>query len=198
MKVLCTKCNRSFRDNFGLARHNNKKFPCVFIVPPTIQPTESNIIPTILAFGKEDTSIFNIHEFLNDWRVKYRIIPDPYVLAGSLIIMFHDLIKDVDINQNIKLTSPKAISASILCENNKWKQYPVVEVVDKVLRVRAGQLCRFKDQINEINNKVFDNPVNRMIWKHIEKFAEIGVAHQTDVLSQIRNLKTAIKVALLN
>ena len=53
------------------------------------------------------------------------------------------------------------MSALVIDERGVWKHQPTNETVDRVLRVRSGQLVQFKDTIDQTNQRIFKIPTNQ-------------------------------------
>ena len=203
MTFNCGKCNKSFRDNYALKRHTNKKTPCVHIIlPEVLQDTQPNVtvinntININLVLGQDDISNFDPEKFIEEWRNINKLTHEEYIRAGKLIISFHEMVMENIKNHNIMLNSTKSMTAMVINNNGDWKHEPVDEVVDKVIKVRSGQLVSLKDTIEITNDRVFLSESNQRTWKHLEQFHKLGREH-LGTGDQTRRLRTVVKVALI-
>ena len=209
MPFCCEKCKKTFRDRYDLNRHLLKKNPCILtqeflkndtagitiINNGTINQTTINIH---FVLGNDDLSGINIERIINEWRTINKTTEEEYTRAGKLVTTFHSMVCENPTNRNIKVKNERSISGVSLDQNGEWKLHSTDEIVDKVIKVRSGQLIQFKESITQTNDRVFKVPSNQRTWKHLEKFSVHGRDHQGSSHDQTRRLRTSIKVALIN
>ena len=176
---VCDKCNKVFRGNYELNRHNLKKFPCVKEkIPDKIPNEEKNKVAIIeekdVIFGTE--TIEEIPKIVvND--------EDYYILAVKFIIEFHkSLIKD---NLNIWLTSINSFIGNIISENGK-EVLSNHYIMDIFLKKRSEQLLSVLEK----------NEDNKMLIYHLENFMLKGILHKDNRINT-SNMKIMIKISLL-
>ena len=203
MSFCCENCRKPFRDQYNLNRHHSRKMVCVFTPPPdasgnntTTAFINSGTINVTVVLGKDTPTNFNADQFIESWRQINKTIPDEYIRAGKLTFTFNDMVNQ-EFGKNVKIPNTKSMSALVLNECGIWKHYPTDETVDRVLRIRSGQLVQFKDTIDQTNNRIFKIPTNQRTWKHLVQFSTHGIAHQASTHDVSRRLRTLAKVELL-
>ncbi len=196
MPFCCKRCNKPFKDNYNLNRHNNRKTPCALIKNEAINDSSGNTfinngtININISLGQENLSNFNTETLIESWRNINHNTSEDYTRANKLIISFHGMVK----NNNVSLASTKAMTGQYLTASG-WVTEPADETINRVIKVRSGQLIAFKDTINHTNDKVFKSEPNQRTWKHLELFHTLGRDHQ-GVGDQTRRARSAIKVML--
>jgi hypothetical protein len=97
----------------------------------------------ICTFGNEDLS----HTlFIKMWNSVAKLKEKEIILAEKTLLKFHELVKQNKKNINIVLESLQAETAEILTEDG-WVKKPVDEVIDMMIKKRAGQLLKFRHLI---------------------------------------------------
>ena len=213
MPFCCEKCGRPFRDNYNLKKHRERKTVCVFVpvsdnTPDasgnactfinngTINGTVNETVNVTVVLGKDTPTNFNADQFIESWRQINKTIPDEYIRAGKLTFTFNDMVIE-EFGKNVKIPNTKSMSALVLNEHGVWKHQPTEETVDRVLRVRSGQLVQFKDTIDQTNNRIFKIPTNQRTWQHLVQFSIQGIAHHAPTHAVCRQLRTLAKVELV-
>lgn len=96
MPFSCDKCNKTFKDNYNLRRHQARKTPCVF-QPKVEQPNDSSgntyIINCVFVLGEESVTQVDIPQFIDSWRMINRLSNEPFVRSGKLLTTFHEMVK---------------------------------------------------------------------------------------------------------
>ena len=189
MPFSCEKCKKIFRDRYDLTRHTLRKNPCIFTEPVknetgggitiinngTINQTTINIH---FVLGNDDLSGIDVERIIDEWRSINKTTEEEYTRAGKLVTTFHSMVCENPINHNIKIKNERSICALSLDQNGDWKRESTDEILDKVIKVRSGQLIQFKESITQTNDRVFKVPSNQRTWKHLENFSVHGRDHQ--------------------
>ena len=204
MPFCCEKCKKTFRDRYDLNRHNLKKNPCVLI--QEVLKNDTKIINIInqttinihFVLGNDDLSGIDPKRIIDEWRYINKTTEEEYTRAGKLVTTFHSMVCENPTNRNIKVKNERSISGVSLEQNGQWKLNSTDEIVDRVIKVRSGQLIQFKESITQTNDRVFKVPSNQKTWKHIEHFSVHGREHQGESHDQTRRLRNSVKVALIN
>ena len=176
--VTCNICNRWFRDNYTVNRHQLKQKKC-----------EKNKPENINNFGNEDLTHIVPDMITEEWKEINKNESESYRRAGKLIIKFHELVNVKPENINIKLKNKRNDSGSII-ENNKWKIIVMDDAVNIFVKTRAGQL------INKLMNVVIKSDTNKQTLNHVNKFQIYGLAHN-ETYDNTRTFKTNVKIALI-
>jgi len=193
MPICCKLCKRYYRDYYNLTRHLNKKKPCGnFNTNNEKIINDKEII--INHFGKENI-VIDLEQFIESWRQINKNDKDEYVCAGKLLTSFHRLLNENVLNHNIDLKNTKSMDTKVLSSNG-WSIESTHEIVDRVIKIRSGQLLTIKDQIIDHNQKVFKSEKNKKTWKHLENFQCLGSDHR-GIGDQTRKLKCDVKIALI-
>jgi hypothetical protein len=224
MNYTCEKCSKIFRDNYGLKRHIARKIPCSNVknkqnenvknkqnenenenVSQKIDSSGVTIINNgimniyninINTFKNEDLSHINAQQIIDMWRKINKTSNDTYIRSGLLISGLHDLIKKNEMNINVVLPNIRSEIIHVFTENG-WTIQPTIEIIDELIKTRAGQLISFKDDINETNNIVFKSKNNRQTWTINEKFNEKGIEHRIGNIDGNKRVLQNIKVGVL-
>jgi hypothetical protein len=204
MPFCCEKCKKTFRDRYDLNRHLLKKNPCIltqeFLKNDTkiINIINNGTINIHFVLGNDDLSGIDPERIINEWRTINKTTEEEYTRAGKLVTTFHSMVCENPINHNIKIKNERSISGVLLEQNGEWKLSSTDEIVDRVIKVRSGQLIQFKESITQTNDRVFKVPSNQRTWKHLENFSFHGRDHQGSSHDQTRRLRNSVKVALIN
>ena len=97
----------------------------------------------LFTFGNEDLSHITDHMFIKMWMTIQFNETDPLIMAENSITQLHELIKLNKKNINVILETMESETAQIFTEEG-WITKPVDEMVDMVVKTRAGQLKHFK------------------------------------------------------
>ena len=81
---ICTLCNKNFRDNYALERHQNKKKPCVNSVK--VENNQSQPVVVLNNFGEEDIEHIDIQSIINE------IITNLFFISIMEIMMEKNLV----------------------------------------------------------------------------------------------------------
>ena len=100
----------------------------------------------ICTFGNEDLSHITDKIFIKMWNSVAKLKEKEIILAEKTLLKFHELVKQNKKNINIVLESLQAETAEILTEDG-WVKKPVDEVIDMMIKKRAGQLLKFRHLI---------------------------------------------------
>lgn len=191
---ICTLCNKNFRDNYALERHQNKKKPCVNSVK--VESNQSQPVVVLNNFGEEDIEHIDIQSVINEVYELNNICYDAYIRAGNIIAIFHKLINENKHNNNIEVKNNKSTTASIYLKN-KWIEQQISEIINRIMVIRTKQLIEFKETIQEYDQNFFKIDLNKDMWRHIEAFAKFGYSHNglDDTTRRVRGI---IKLSLIN
>jgi len=226
---ICDKCNKNFRGNYELNRHRLKKFPCVKEKIPNKSPKQkekqkqktnqdsSGCNVTIINNNVNnvnqvvnnyftingDISHIDIEKIIEELRDINKTTNDEYIRAGKMVVRFNVMVMENDNNANMKLSNIQSNIVQVLTVDGERYQ-STNEVIDNVVRARAGQLVDLKDSISEKNKKVFQVIPNKKTWNHLEKFHQSGLSHRpimvesgNRISSVISDIKNGIKISLL-
>ena len=204
MTASCTLCNRVFRDSYDLKRHKGRKTPCVignneqqFNQNSGLTIINNGIINVFVTAGNENLQDYDLEILIECLRNLNKTEPEAYMRAMKLITKLQEIITENPQNKNVRLKSTKSMTAELLTELGTWKQQPVRDIMDQVIRVRSGQLIHMKESIHQHNNRVFQVPLNKITWKHVEQFNMSGIEHEGPNHEYTRRARTTLKVALL-
>ena len=120
-----------------------------------------------------------------------------------MVVRFNVMVMENDVNANMKLSNIQSNIVHVVSDEGESYQ-PTNEIVDHVVRARAGQLVDLKDSISEKNRKVFQVIPNKKTWNHLEKFHKSGLLHRPIIVqngnrisSVVSDIKNGIKISLL-
>ena len=208
MTVLCKKCQKPFRDNFDLKRHLSRKTPC--LNTKSVESVESvdpsgNICSFIIngslnitfnVFNNDSLSQITTSQVIDDIRNVNKMTHIPYVRAGTLCKNFNDRVQSNTCNHNVILPNIRSEITQVFTKEG-WMKFSTIEVINELIKTRAGQLLSFKESIEETNDRVFQIEANKQTWKHIEQFHKNGSEHKGENIEDTRRVQTGIKIALL-
>lgn len=221
MTVSCDRCCYVFRNKYDLNRHLKRKKPCnqfknanVCDQKPEVKaPTDpvqndssGNVtvnnnytlnVTIIRPLGNEDLSHIHPTMIIEKLRETNRNRGENnYNMAGQMVIDFHGLVNQNEINRNIVLPNIRSPVVNVVTEKGIVVKQRTNDIVDILVKTRAKQLTGFKESINETNPLVFKSQGIRSSWKQMES---LGVQEKNNFISNdIRDLRTNIKVELLN
>ena len=206
---LCDRCNKVFRDSFNLERHTNKTKICKKLIVPekTVdsEPTDTsgNVtfnnctvnLTIIRPLGHEDLSHIHPTMIIDKMRLinKNRDQND-YNRAGQMVIDFHGLVNQNQINRNVILPNIRSPVVKVVTETGVVVKQRTNDVVDLLVKTRAKQLTGFKESIDQTNPLVFQSNQIRRTWNQMEGFGENLPQSSNDT----RDIRTKYKVELLN
>jgi len=186
---ICNNCNKQFRDNYALERHNNKKKVCVKTNNRYSQIEINN-------FGEEDFKHIDIQSIINEVYELNQIDYDPYIRAGNIIAIFHKFVIENEKNKNVEVKNIKSIIAKIY-KKNTWVNDSTTQLVYRILKIRAKQLIEFKETIEEYDENFFKIDLNKDMWRHLEAFAKFG-GENNGINDTTRRVHAIIRVVLIN
>jgi len=190
MTFNCSKCGKPFRDNYALNRHNLKKNPCVYVEPVKDSSNINININVNVVLGNEN-KIQDLNKFIDWWRTCSDMTEETYIIAGQLINKYQEMVNE----NNIIIKSPKDMTALVFTDQG-WVKEHVDQAIDKLIKIRSGQIIQLKDDINITKPKLFNFSKNIITWKHLESFHKYGREHQ-GMGEQTRQFRSAIKVKLI-
>jgi hypothetical protein len=117
-----------------------------------------------------------------------------YVRAGKWVTEFNKKISNEPENKNVILNNVKSMSTQMLTDKG-WVTMYTEEAIDKVFKVRSGQLVNLKEQINDYNGRVLKSKKINDAWWHLEKFKEMGLEHHGQG-NDTRRVRSEFKVSL--
>ena len=113
MPFQCDRCDKLFRDNYGLNRHSLRGIKCISKNNTQEKKIDSSGVTIVNVynihhattgnlncFKNEDLSHIDVEEIIELWRKINKVSTDPYIRAGLLITGLHELINK---NQNFFL-----------------------------------------------------------------------------------------------
>ena len=162
--------------------------------------TINNTNNTINIFGSqrslEHIQVERIIQFLRDLKRKNLTDDQTYEQAGDLIIMMENYIQEDTNNKNFVIPNFKSQIGYIKKEND-WE----ITGVDKPLNIQfketAGILCEKQNDIETVNEKVFQNNNNVEIFKHVKQFNNKGFSHNMYGDQKLKVIKTNFKITKL-
>lgn len=136
---ICNNCNKQFRDNYALERHNNKKKVCV-----KNNNTYSQI--QINNFGEEDFKHITKDIFTNLFYNIHNQNDDGNEFSIDMISQFHILINENKKNNNVIL-STNSENSRIFIEN-VWEIKSNKEITNMVIKKRVDQILKYMSFIS--------------------------------------------------
>ena len=172
---ICDKCNKNFRGNYELNRHNLKKFPCVKENKEIIKNEENKEMEEkVVVFGDEEIEEISINIENEE---------NCYMSAVNLMINYHKfLTKDI---LNIWLPSINSTIGNIITKNGK-EIFSVHDTIDIFLKIRSYHFLLFLEEKEE----------NKLLKHHLDNFMLKGIDHK-DTRTNTSNMKITIKISLL-
>jgi hypothetical protein len=204
MPFSCEKCKKIFRDRYDLNRHFLKKNPCILLLKNDKTPgitiiNQTTINIHFMVLGNDDLTGIDTERIIDEWRSINKTTDEEYTRAGKLVTSLHSMVCENDVNHNVKIKNERSLSGVVsLGETGEWKKEPTDEIVDRVIKVRSGQLIQFKESIIQTNERVFKVPSNQRTWKHLEKFSVHGREHVGNSHDQTRRFRNSVKLSLIN
>ena len=221
MTVSCDRCCYVFRNKYDLNRHLQRKKPCNQFKnanvcdqkpevkgPTPLNDSSGNVtvnnnytlnVTIIRPLGNEDLSHIHptmiIEKLRETNRNKNENNYNNYNMAGQMVIDFHGLVNQNEINRNIVLPNIRSPVVNVVTEQGIVVKQRTNDIVDRLVKTRAKQLTGFKESINETNPLVFQSQGISRSWKQMENFVQ---EKNKFISNDIRDLRTNFKIKLLN
>ena len=112
------------------------------------------------------------------------------LMAGNLICLFDNYIRENPQNQNIIIPEPKSLYGNVKTAIG-WKKESVDRCLNKAFKNSAKELYIRKEAIDNHNKKVFESKINREIFSEVKPFSINGFAANT---IEVQKIKTSFKV----
>jgi hypothetical protein len=208
-KTECRFCNKNMSRLFTLKEHKCKE-RVQYQEQLLKQKQETNekifhqtinngIINNTIVFNSprslDHIEVEKIIQFLRD--LKSIHLPDQtYDKAGELVIMMENYIQEDPKNKNFIITDYKSPIGYIKNEEN-WTITTIDKPLNSQFKETAGILCDKKEEINNVNEKVFKNNTNCEIFNHVEQFNNKGFNHVMHGEQKMKVIKSNYKITKL-
>ena len=141
---ICTLCNKNFRDNYALERHQNKKKPCVNSV--INKNNQSQPVVVLNNFGEEDIEHITNDIFTNLFYHIHNGNDDGNEFSLDMISQFHRLINENKYNNNVELSTDSENSRIFI--ENVWQIKSNQEITNMVIKKRVDQILKYMSLIS--------------------------------------------------
>jgi hypothetical protein len=154
---------------------------------------------TINIFGTprslEHIEVERIVQFLRDLK-KEHITNQTYDQAGELVIMMEKYIQENEANRNFVIPDYRSAIGYIKQEKD-WEIVNVEKPLSIQFKETAGILCDKKEEIDNVNDKVFKNNTNCEIFQHVKHFNNKGFEHVMYGDQKLKVIKSKYKLTKL-
>jgi hypothetical protein len=112
-------------------------------------------------------------------------------MAGELVIRFDKLLTQAPENNNMIIPDQKCLYAEIKTPDG-WEKISIDNSLNTCLKERANRLLDRKEEINSLNDRVFQSKTNNEIFVETKQFAKRGLAHKSG--DDTRRVRTGLKI----
>jgi hypothetical protein len=153
----------------------------------------------IIVFGN-DRSMDNIKvekiiQFLRDLK-QHHLPEQTYEKAGDLIVMMENYIQENEANKNFVIPDYKSVIGYIKNEKD-WTVTGVENPLNQQFKETAGIIYDKKEEIDNVNEKVFQSNTNCEIFNHVKQFNNKGFGHGMYGEQKIKTIKSNYKITKL-
>ena len=155
------------------------------------QQNNNNVV---LNFGQENLSHIEtekIIDLLREIRKEYGQ-NQVFLMAGTLIESFDNLIRENPQNRNIVIPSCNSPYASVKTDQG-WKTQSVDKTIDRAFKRSAKELYGQKETINDHNERVFKSDTNKMIFNEVKHFSSQGLSGNNPADPDVRQITQSFK-----
>jgi len=136
-----------------------------------------------------------IIQFLRD--LKQHHLPDQtYEKAGDLIIMMENYIQENEENKNFVIPDYKSVVGYIKNKED-WTVTGIENPLNQQFKETAGIIYEKRSDIENVNEKVFENNNNVEIFKHVKQFNNKGFGYDIYGDQKIKSIKSNYKITKL-
>ena len=151
----------------------------------------------VFNFGQENLNHIqteNIIELLRGIRKDYHN-NQIYLMAGNLINLFDNYIRENSENNNLLIPDSKCIYAEIKITDG-WEKVSVEKSLNKAFKKSANELYKKKEEIDTQNERVFKSNINKQIFSEVKHFGINGL-NNCEYANELRKIKTNFKISKL-
>jgi hypothetical protein len=152
-----------------------------------------NIFGTPRSTAHLDTE--QIIQFLRELK-KQHLPQQTYEQAGNLIIMVENYVQEDLANRNFVIPDFKSFIGYTKNEKN-WDIVGIDNPLNQQFKETAGILYDKKEEIDNVNDKVFKNNTNSEIFKHVKYFNKEGFYYNPHGDHKIKAIKSNYKITKL-
>jgi hypothetical protein len=202
-KVLSSKTKLNQHKCAEREKYHNelKKRPVINNIINNIINNNNTTINNIYINNHETTNSLKIASVMNELKKIKKIIckSQEYLTAGTWITAVYNMIKAEPGNQNVLLTSTKAMTGQYLTASG-WVTKPTESIVELYFQQTAVRLQELEQQLKEYNSLAMDT--NKETWGEVNHFARKGLTYHgvggsATAGDQVRRVRTGFKVALV-
>jgi len=157
--------------------------------------TINNIIVFNQSRSIEHIEAKQIIQFLRDLKT-YHLPNQAYEKAGDLIVMMEKYIQEDSKNNNFIIPDHKSVVGYIKKENG-WEITDINHPLNQVFKETAGIIYDKRCEIDNVNEKVFQNNGNLEIFQHVKQFNNKGFYHNMYGNQKVKNIKNKFKMTKL-
>jgi hypothetical protein len=136
-----------------------------------------------------------IIQFLRDLKHQ-RLSEQTYDQAGELVIMMENYIQENPSNRNVIIPDYKSPICYVKQEND-WGIKGVDGPLSQQFKETAGIIYNKKEEIDNVNEKVFQNNTNCEIFNHVRQFNNKGFNHVMYGEQKMKVIKSNYKITKL-
>jgi hypothetical protein len=159
--------------------------------------TNNNNNKLILNFGQENLNHLqteNIINLLRDIRKEFGN-DQVYLMAGNLITSYDNYIRETPENNNLRIPDSKCLYSEVKIDNG-WEKTSVDRSLNKAFKSSASSLYNKKEEIDTVNERVFQSETNNDIFSEVKQFSKKGFEHSYHG-EELRKVQTGFKVSKL-
>jgi hypothetical protein len=211
-KLCCRFCHKIFSRTSILNKHKckeretyhqqlNEKIKVIDKSSVVINGN-NNIVNTgtvINIFGSQRSldhiEVEKIIQFLRELKTCH--LPNQtYEKAGELIVMMEKHIQENPKNNNFVIPDYKS-PVGYIKNTSSWDITDIDDPLNIVFKETAGIIYNRRDEIDNVNEKVFQNNSNIEIFQHVRQFNNRGFAHSMYGNQKAKSIKKKFKMTKL-
>ena len=153
----------------------------------------------IIVFNKprslEHIEVEQIIQFLRDLK-GFHLPEQTYEKAGDLIVMMENYIQENELNRNFVIPDYKSVIGYVK-NNENWTVTGIENPLNQQFKETAGIIYNKKEEIDNVNEKVFQNNNNVEIFKHVNQFNKKGFSYTSYGDQKTKIIKSNYKITKL-
>jgi hypothetical protein len=153
---------------------------------------KQNALSVVLNFGQTNDKV-DTETIIELLRTIVKQDSTIYLMTTNLVTRYDRLLDQTPENKNLIIKNYKCLYAEVK-DSMGWCKEPVATILDVSFKDRAKRLFEKRQDIESVNQRVFNSPVIQAIWDCLEGLTASGVESATARPVERRQARTTYKI----